>query len=79
MDRPTECLTSSFSHTLLQAEKIEVEDVSGGCGAMFEVYVKDAEFKGLNTVKQHRIVTATLQEEIKNMHGIRIHTEVVRS
>lgn len=44
---------------------------------MFEVYVKDAEFKGLNTMKQHRIVTATLQEEIKNMHGIRIHTEVV--
>lgn len=55
-----------------------MEDVSGGCGAMFEVYVKDAEFKGLNTVKQHRIVTATLKEEIKQMHGIRIQTEAVR-
>lgn len=45
---------------------------------MFEVYVKDVEFKGLSTVKQHRIVTATLQDEIKQMHGIRIQTEVVR-
>lgn len=68
-------LTSSLVLCILQADKIEVEDVSGGCGAMFEVYVKDAEFRGLNTVKQHRIITATLQEEIKNMHGIRIHTE----
>lgn len=31
-----------------------MEDVSGGCGAMFEVYVKDVAFKGINTVKQHR-------------------------
>lgn len=45
---------------------------------MFEVYVKDKEFKGLNTVKQHRIVTAALQDEIKLMHGIRIQTEAIK-
>lgn len=45
---------------------------------MFEVYVQDLEFKGLSTVKQHRLVTATLQEEIKQMHGIRIQTETIR-
>ena len=46
---------------------------------MFEVFVKDAAFKGLNTVKQHRLVTEALKAEIKEMHGIRIQTEVVRS
>lgn len=28
----------------------------GGCGAMFEINVIAPEFKGLNTVKQHRII-----------------------
>ncbi|CAH0385288.1 unnamed protein product [Bemisia tabaci] len=58
------------------AREVEVQDISGGCGAMFEVYVSTAEFKGLSTVKQHQLINKTLQEEIKNMHGIRIHTAV---
>ncbi|XP_058792318.1 bolA-like protein 3 isoform X2 [Phymastichus coffea] len=57
-----------------QAKVIEVCDVSGGCGAMFEVNVITLEFKGLNTVKQHRIINDALKDEIKDMHGIRIHT-----
>ncbi|XP_015584890.1 bolA-like protein 3 [Cephus cinctus] len=59
-----------------KAEFIEVTDVSGGCGAMFEVNVVAPEFKGLNTVKQHRIINEALKEEIKDMHGIRIHTSI---
>ncbi|XP_046418635.1 bolA-like protein 3 [Neodiprion pinetum] len=57
-----------------KASLIEVTDVSGGCGAMFEVNVVAPEFRGLNTVKQHRVINEILKEEIKNMHGIRIHT-----
>ncbi|XP_011498633.1 PREDICTED: bolA-like protein 3 [Ceratosolen solmsi marchali] len=59
-----------------KAETIEVSDVSGGCGAMFEVNVIAPEFRGLNTVKQHRIINEALKEEIKDMHGIRIHTGI---
>ncbi|XP_012260993.1 bolA-like protein 3 [Athalia rosae] len=59
-----------------KAKLIEVTDVSGGCGAMFEVNVVAPEFKGLNTVKQHRLINEILKEEIKDMHGIRIHTSV---
>ncbi|KAG7203157.1 hypothetical protein KM043_010275 [Ampulex compressa] len=62
-----------------KAKLIEVTDVSGGCGAMFEISVVAPEFKGLNTVKQHRIINEVLKEEIKEMHGIRIHTSIPES
>ncbi|KAF3424990.1 hypothetical protein E2986_10225 [Frieseomelitta varia] len=59
-----------------QAKVIEVNDVSGGCGAMFEINVIAPEFKGLNTIKQHRLINDALKEEIKDMHGVRIYTSV---
>ncbi|XP_076639421.1 bolA-like protein 3 [Colletes latitarsis] len=59
-----------------QAKLIEVSDVSGGCGAMFEINVIAPEFKGLNTMKQHRMINEALKEEIKDMHGLRIYTSV---
>ncbi|CAD7013004.1 bolA-like protein 3 [Ceratitis capitata] len=55
---------------------VNVVDVSGGCGAMFEVYVESREFEGLTTLKQHKLITQTLKEQIKDMHGVRIHTSV---
>ncbi|KOX75496.1 BolA-like protein 3 [Melipona quadrifasciata] len=59
-----------------QAKVIEVNDVSGGCGAMFEINVIAPEFKGLNTIKQHRLINDALKEEIKDMHGVRIYTSI---
>lgn len=61
---------------ILKQGTVKVTDVSGGCGAMFEVFVEAQEFKGLNTLKQHKLVTNTLKEQIKEMHGVRIHTSV---
>ncbi|PSN53493.1 BolA-like protein 3 [Blattella germanica] len=59
-----------------QAKTIDVVDISGGCGAMFEIMVEAPEFKGLSMVKQHRMINEALKEEIKDMHGLRIHTSV---
>lgn len=53
-----------------------MSDVSGGCGAMYEIHVESADFKGLSTIKQHRLVTETLREQIREMHGVRISTAV---
>lgn len=53
-----------------------MSDVSGGCGAMYEIIVESSEFKGISRVKQHQMITDTLKEEIKDMHGLRIHTTV---
>ncbi|XP_058463296.1 bolA-like protein 3 [Malaya genurostris] len=58
------------------ATNVVVTDVSGGCGSMYEIYVESTEFKGLSTVKQHRLITEILKSEIKDMHGLRIHTAV---
>uniref|UniRef100_A0A034V251 BolA-like protein 3 n=2 Tax=Endopterygota TaxID=33392 RepID=A0A034V251_BACDO len=58
---------------------VNVVDVSGGCGAMFEVFVEDKEFEGLSTLKQHKLITQTLKEQIKNMHGVRIHTSIPKA
>ncbi|XP_054168114.1 bolA-like protein 3 [Oppia nitens] len=59
-----------------KATEIEVKDISGGCGAMFEIYVQTIEFTGLNTLKQHIMVNKALNQQIKDMHGIRIYTSL---
>ncbi|XP_014254644.1 bolA-like protein 3 [Cimex lectularius] len=69
-DRIKAILTETFP----KANSIDVVDVSGGCGAMFEIAIQAPQFKGLPIVKQHRLVTEALKEEIKDMHGFRIHT-----
>lgn len=43
---------------------------------MYEIFVEAKDFQGLNTVKQHRLITETLKNEIKEMHGLRIHTAI---
>ncbi|CAO1440263.1 unnamed protein product [Diamesa tonsa] len=54
---------------------IKVQDVSGGCGAMFEIHIKAKDFLNLSMVKQHQMVNQALKQEIKEMHGVRIYTE----
>ncbi|XP_048776634.1 bolA-like protein 3 [Ostrea edulis] len=58
------------------ATKIEAQDISGGCGAMYTVFVEADEFRGQRSIKQHRMVNEALKEEIKDMHGLRITTGV---
>ena len=60
------------------ATDIQVVDVSGGCGSMYEVFVEASEFHGLRIVQQHKLVTEALKEEIKAMHGLRISTAAVK-
>ncbi|KAL5021371.1 hypothetical protein ScPMuIL_000526 [Solemya velum] len=49
-------------HTVLKskfpnASFIKVHDISGGCGAMYEVTLESTDFQGLRTVLQHKMVT----------------------
>ncbi|PNF40630.1 BolA-like protein 3 [Cryptotermes secundus] len=48
-----------------RAKTIDVVDISGGCGAMFEIIIETAEFKGLSMVKQHRMIN-----EVKIRHSL---------
>ena len=69
-----EQLIKVLAEAFPQATDIAVVDVSGGCGSMYEVHVEAPDFKNLRIVKQHQMVTAALQKQIKSMHGIRIST-----
>ncbi|KAL1007235.1 hypothetical protein UPYG_G00083810 [Umbra pygmaea] len=60
------------------ATALKVVDISGGCGAMYEVHIESNEFKGKRTVQQHQLVNQALKEEIQGMHGLRIFTDVPR-
>ncbi|KAF2882312.1 hypothetical protein ILUMI_23877 [Ignelater luminosus] len=59
-----------------QAKVIQVEDVSGGCGAMYNIYVETKDFKGLSIPKQHQAIYAALNEQIKQIHGLHVVTKV---
>uniref|UniRef100_A0A8C3SSF5 BolA-like protein 3 n=1 Tax=Chelydra serpentina TaxID=8475 RepID=A0A8C3SSF5_CHESE len=59
-----------------RASAIKVVDISGGCGAMYEIHIESEEFKEKRTVQQHQMVNQALSEEIKAMHGLRIFTSI---
>ncbi|XP_044860357.1 bolA-like protein 3 [Mauremys mutica] len=59
-----------------RASAIRVVDISGGCGAMYEIHIESEEFKEKRTVQQHQMVNQALSEEIKAMHGLRIFTSI---
>lgn len=58
------------------ATSVEVSDISGGCGAMYQIAIEAEEFRGKKTVAQHRLVNQVLAEEIKEMHGLQLTTKV---
>lgn len=69
-------MTEILSKRFPKAVNIKVEDVSGGCGAMYEIYVETNEFKGLSVVKQHRSVYDALKDQIKHIHGLQVVTKI---
>ncbi|XP_028257542.1 bolA-like protein 3 [Parambassis ranga] len=71
-DRITKVLKDKFP----LASSLKVVDISGGCGAMYEIHIESSEFKGKRTVQQHQLVNQALKDEIQGMHGLRIFTEV---
>uniref|UniRef100_A0A0B6Y4I8 BolA-like protein 3 n=2 Tax=Arion vulgaris TaxID=1028688 RepID=A0A0B6Y4I8_9EUPU len=58
------------------ATHIQVADISGGCGAMYQICVESPSFLGLKTVQQHRMVNEVLANEIKSIHGLQLQTKI---
>ncbi|GAA5833226.1 hypothetical protein JCM3766R1_005446 [Sporobolomyces carnicolor] len=65
-----EQLLKSKLEESLSGASVKVQDVSGGCGSFYAIQIEHESFKGLNTIKQHRIVNQLLKDEIKSMHGL---------
>ncbi|XP_043937748.1 bolA-like protein 3 [Protopterus annectens] len=69
-------LSQILKENFPRAESVKVLDISGGCGAMYEIHVISEEFKGKRIVQQHQMINQALKDEIKSMHGLRIFTSV---
>jgi stress-induced morphogen len=57
-----------------RAEKLQVQDISGGCGSMYGIEVVSERFRGLSMLRQQRLVNEVLREEIKGWHGVQLRT-----
>ncbi|KAK3691223.1 hypothetical protein LTR37_018811 [Vermiconidia calcicola] len=58
----------------LQPTKLEVQDISGGCGSMYALDIVSDQFKGLTVIKQHRLVNKVLGDDMKAWHGVQMKT-----
>jgi stress-induced morphogen len=46
----------------------------GGCGSFYAIAITSPAFKGLTTIKQHRMVTEELKKEIGEIHGLQVRS-----
>ncbi|KAI8938808.1 hypothetical protein NX059_004671 [Plenodomus lindquistii] len=53
----------------IQAVFVEIEDMSGGCGQMYEAIIVSPQFTKKTTLARHRLVNATLKDEIAAIHA----------
>ncbi|ODM22875.1 hypothetical protein SI65_00464 [Aspergillus cristatus] len=53
----------------LQAQHVEIEDLSGGCGQAFMAIIVSPQFESKNMLARHRLVNAALKEEIAAIHA----------
>lgn len=63
---------SSLQQTLkerLDAEHVDIEDMSGGCGQAFNAIIVSSQFENKNTLARHRLVNSALKTEIAAIHA----------
>ncbi|KAI8089398.1 bola protein [Halteromyces radiatus] len=53
----------------LEAQHVQVDDLSAGCGQMFEVVIVSPAFEGLRLLTRHKLVNEKLKEEISKVHA----------
>uniref|UniRef100_A0A0K0E188 BolA-like protein 3 n=1 Tax=Strongyloides stercoralis TaxID=6248 RepID=A0A0K0E188_STRER len=72
-----ETVNKVLKESFPKAIKISTEDISGGCGQHFKIYVESEEFKGKSRIQQHKLVTGALKDYISKWHAVTIDTKVV--
>ena len=59
----------------LKITKMNVVDISGGCGSSFLIQLKSPDFNGMNIISQHRKINEILKDELKEIHALQLKTE----
>jgi len=67
-------IADTLRQKLAGVKHVEVSDVSGGCGAKFELLVVADAFEGVALLDRHRLVNTALQEELRNIHALSMRT-----
>ncbi|KAI4730399.1 hypothetical protein E4T49_01849 [Aureobasidium sp. EXF-10728] len=53
----------------LDAQHVDIQDLSGGCGQMFEAIIVSPQFEKKTSLARHRLVNNTLKAEIAAIHA----------
>ncbi|PWY64945.1 bola domain protein [Aspergillus eucalypticola CBS 122712] len=53
----------------LQAQHVEIEDLSGGCGQAFQAVIVSPQFEKKTMLARHRLVNSALKAEIAAIHA----------
>ncbi|KAE8356876.1 bola protein [Aspergillus coremiiformis] len=53
----------------LQAQHVEIEDMSGGCGQAFQAVIVSPQFEKKTMLARHRLVNSVLKAEIAAIHA----------
>lgn len=68
-------LTEAFRPEFLQVEnETHMHNVPPDAESHFKVTVVSDEFKNLMLIKRHRLVNRTLEDELKKIHALALHT-----
>ncbi|ORY88823.1 bola protein [Leucosporidium creatinivorum] len=62
-------LTAILQGAYPDATHINALDISGGCGASYEITIVSPSFEGKTTLKRHREVNEKLKAEIAELHA----------
>lgn len=73
---PAESSIAAILASKLNPTALLVQDISGGCGSMYAIDITSSAFKGLNMLKQQRLVNSALGDLVKEWHGVQIRTRV---
>lgn len=73
---PAESSIAAILASKLNPTELLVQDISGGCGSMYAIDITSPAFRGLNILKQQRLVNAALGDLVKEWHGVQIRTRV---
>ena len=60
--------------TQLGATHVDVVDLSDGCGSKFKAVIVSPQFEGKPLLQRHRLVNATIEEEMKIIHAFEMKT-----
>jgi len=69
-----DAVKAALQSNLQGVRRVEVEDLSDGCGSKFNALIVADSFEGVALLDRQRMVHAALKEEMKKIHALTMKT-----